>query len=186
MRLVCVLLFVFGLCAEETSKLPSTAQRLVDRHDHALAELRERYLADVADLREDVTHDLERELKKTTRRGDLEGALAIKEKITALKEQEEAIAEAPTDFLGRKRQPEFVGNTYRYSSWWVRFDKDGSVKTNWTSRDLRDGEWRMEGEEIVLEFNGEEHVNRAFINEDGDLDFNGAQLFRLEEKDEDE
>jgi len=85
---------------EEQDPMPASAKRTVAQHDREVQRLKERYLSDLAEIREDTLRDLERDMEKTTRRGDLEGALAIKEKITALEEQEEEIAEAPTDFLG--------------------------------------------------------------------------------------
>jgi len=123
---------------EEQDPMPASAKRTVAQHDREVQRLKERYLSDLAEIREDTLRDLERDMEKTTRRGDLEGALAIKEKIEALEEQEAEIAEAPTDFLGNSKVPRAVRSLIDYywsngSRTYVFHEGGTGVYTKWST-----------------------------------------------------
>lgn len=86
--------------ATEATKLPTAVQRKVDRFDRNVERLKQRFLADYKSELDDLTREMERDMNDTTRRGDLDGALAIRAAL------EELRAKSPeTDILGNMVEP---------------------------------------------------------------------------------
>jgi len=170
---------------EEQDPMPASAKRTVAQHDREVQRLKERYLSDLAEIREDTLRDLERDMEKTTRRGDLEGALAIKEKITALEEQEEEIAEAPTDFLGNAKKPFFAGRTFNHvrgGGYHIAFSEDGTLTTtNWGHR-YNVGEWTFEDGTIHMVFENGGNPHEAEVDpENQRLTFMNGDVYVISE-----
>lgn len=100
--LITILMIPTLLIAEEEKKtdLPESTLKAVELHKTKCDKAEQEYLAAVEKSKEYLIRSLDREIKKATRRGTLEEALAIK----ALKEKtiSESVA---TDFLGNKIRP---------------------------------------------------------------------------------
>lgn len=120
MRLLSLTLLALTLhCAEET-KLPADAQAAVDKADKVISIIQAKADADIDKIRQNLITALTRTQIAVTKKGDLDGANAVKAKIDAL-EKLTKDKEDSNDLLATNEKPTLAG------TWQViRFDQ--SVK----------------------------------------------------------
>lgn len=159
--LTCMIVCIMPLMAEED--MPSSVQRAIASYERDVQRAQEAYDAALEEARGDLREEFEEEIERYTRRGDLDTALAIRERCNAILEGEdgEPTAEAPEETGPvRVRTPDgwtMVGRWNGQNPYWNRgitFNADGTF-----GRDGRpEGTWllRYDGEDtstIILEIN---------------------------------
>ncbi len=92
-----ILFGVFNLTSYADDKLPPSAKELTDKLENWETEKRAEFEAEVAAKRAEVVRILERQLTEITRAGNLDGALAIRQKIATLKPQLKETEQKPDE-----------------------------------------------------------------------------------------
>ena len=149
----------FSAETETEVELPAAVERAKAEHRKEVEKAQKEYLEEVQDADEELMEDLEKELKRATKKGDLDVALAIKAEIQRI------IDERPTtDFLGNpipgteatKKAPSVAerlcAQPWRGSvgfgiTFTFIFDKDGGMRLQGTSRG---GTWEIDNEEKLI------------------------------------
>lgn len=156
MRYLLIAIFMLPalLIAEDKKKteLPSAVLKAVKLHETKCDKAEQAYLAAVQKSQDALVKSLDSEIKRATRKGDLDGALAIK----ALKEKTVAEGVA-TDMLGNLITPKSEFDVYLIGVWTqtlkhhkgktVTFTENGTWQSTWPHWK---GTWKVENGKLLM------------------------------------
>ena len=75
------------LLGAQESNLPKSAEKAIEKYQKKTESIREKALKELTEEREDLLKVLEKEVQRATRRGDLDGALVLRELIESVGEE---------------------------------------------------------------------------------------------------
>ncbi len=144
MRLLSLTLLALTLhCAEET-KLPADAQAAVDKADKAISVIQAKADAEIGKIRQGLIVTLTKAQAAVTKKGDLDGANAVKAQIDALEKLTPDLLATPT--IKKKEVSNYLIGKWKvtcgpWNNTWI-INADGTIAEG---EGPRKGTWKLQG-----------------------------------------